>query len=254
MICHSLFFDHDLDLQNNYSKENLIGDGNLKPENHLVPGKEGRLYSIHSIGMPIIWTPFFALSYKLVEAVPEEIITRFRMTKWTFLRLLIALSMLTLTSWLAVQMFIFVSKHVSIPIAFIATATCFLSVPLLPMGFLFFTEIPAAFLAFQSFKLMQQKSNLKYLLAGISAGYLPFLHVKYVLLSVVLFFLLFLRWRKAIGLAFVFVILLAALNYHTWDNFMPYAAYGRIVFGSRIWIVMVCTDISAGTSRMVRGI
>ena len=66
MIAHSLAFDADLDLANNYRDATLIGAGTLVPEAHALE-REGRLRPVHDIGMPLALAPVVRLAYSTAE-------------------------------------------------------------------------------------------------------------------------------------------------------------------------------------------
>ena len=66
MIAHSLAFDADLDLANNYREATLIGAGTLVPEAHALE-REGRLRPVHDIGMPLALAPAVRLAYSTAE-------------------------------------------------------------------------------------------------------------------------------------------------------------------------------------------
>ena len=57
-IAHSIAFDGDLDVANNYSTdEPLILSGGLEPEGHRRQGAGGTLRPIHDIGLPLVIHP-----------------------------------------------------------------------------------------------------------------------------------------------------------------------------------------------------
>ena len=75
-IAHSIAFDGDLDLANNYgANEPLVGGGVLQPEAHVRPGVDGVARPVHDIGLPLVFAPFVRLAVPLTNAltriVPE---------------------------------------------------------------------------------------------------------------------------------------------------------------------------------------
>ena len=80
-IAHSIAFDGDLDLANNYGpNEPLVGGGVLQPEGHVRPGIDGVARPVHDIGMPVVFAPFVRLAVPLTHAltriVPDSTMRR----------------------------------------------------------------------------------------------------------------------------------------------------------------------------------
>jgi hypothetical protein len=248
MIAHSLWFDRDLELTNNYvDQNNIVYAGNLKPEAHLVKGKNG-YYSVHSFGLPLIFLPIFGFAYHVSSSFSQPTLAELHLTQWTLLRLVLALAMIFLSATLAIQLYDFIAQKIDLRISLLIVLVCFLSIPLLPMSFLFFTEMPAAFLAFVSFKFINYEDNswAPPILSAASLAYLPFLHVKYYLLAIVLLIFLLFRFRSSpFKLQYALVILaifcsaqgiLAVVNRTTLGTVLPFAAYGNIPLDvSNVW-------------------
>ncbi len=76
VIAHSVAFDFDIDLANNYGgNEPLIGGGALEPELHARPGVDGTLRPVHDVGLPLILAPYVRLLKPLVTpllGVPDH--------------------------------------------------------------------------------------------------------------------------------------------------------------------------------------
>lgn len=240
MIAHSLLFDQDLAVENNYlDPTNIVYAGNLKPELHMRPGRDGVQYSVHSPGLPVLSLPVFAAGYKLGTSLSDSLLKKAHLTRWTTLRQILALGMMFLSAWGALLCYEYLLKSIDRSSAFLTVLICFLAVPLLPLSFLFFTEMPAAFLAFYAYSRMPESEffGKQILPPALAVSYLPFLHVKYLALSGVLLLIILRRCLKserrgrsmAIVLS-IFVaaqVILAALNYYCWGSILPYAAYGR---------------------------
>lgn len=57
-IAHSMAFDGDLSLSNNYgANEPLIAGGALQPEKHVRPDARGVIRPLHDIGLPLVFVP-----------------------------------------------------------------------------------------------------------------------------------------------------------------------------------------------------
>ena len=67
-IAHSIAFDGDLDLANNYgANEPLVGGGVLQPEAHVQPGVGGVARPVHDVGLPLLFAPVVRLAVPLAE-------------------------------------------------------------------------------------------------------------------------------------------------------------------------------------------
>ena len=139
-IAHSIAFDGDLDLANNYgANEPLVGGGVLQPEAHVRPGIDGTARPVHDIGMPVVFAPFVRLAVPLTHAltriVPEGTMRRARLNPSVLYRHLLSLAMIGASEGAA-----------------LGTATLLmLSPPLLIFSVLFFTELLSALVCFAIF-------------------------------------------------------------------------------------------------------
>lgn len=246
MIAHSLAFDRDLDLANNYADpSNLISHGTLAPELHARPGKDGRLRPAHDIGMPLIFASYFGAAHVAAQrasaSLPPALMKRARLTDTVLLRHTLSLAMAVILAWIALQMF-------DIALALGATpgraAGCALllalSPPLLAHGFLFFTEIVSAALALWVFRRarMRDFGGANPILVGAVTGLLMLVHARnaglVAGLSVVALFSLRDSARRSrlmpLFLCGLAALLLArtAVTYHLWGTFVttPHAHVG----------------------------
>lgn len=93
MIAHSVAFDRDLALANNYGNPaNIL---QLKPGLHARVGRDGVLRPAHDVGFPVVAAPFFAAAYQLAELtdrLPESLRRRAKLTPYIALRQLLSLS------------------------------------------------------------------------------------------------------------------------------------------------------------------
>ena len=66
LIAHSLAFDHDLDLANNYQHKDYASFFPASSiDAHTVRRSDGKKYSWHSIGFPLLLAPFYSLGGRL---------------------------------------------------------------------------------------------------------------------------------------------------------------------------------------------
>ena len=204
IIAHSLAFDGDLDLSNDYGAgTKLVFKGTLKPELHARPSGSA-LRPVHDIGLPLLAAPVFRVTYQaaegLVAILPPEFMRRSRMTPSIVLRHLISLEMSLAAAALGVLLFRFcVRLHGDrAGLAAAVVALLCISPPLMPLSFAFFTELPSALAAFGIFLAIdrRQRPSLAAAVAiGFSAAFLLLLHVRNVGLSLGLVALAAYRWR-----------------------------------------------------------
>jgi hypothetical protein len=263
-IAHSVAFDHDLDLANNYgANEPLIGGGGLAPESHLHAGVGGVMRPVHDVGMPLVFAPAVRvlrpLAAWLSTTLPEPFLRRVRVTPTVLYRHLVSMVMVVVTVWLAGMLFdAFVQLGTPARPAAAIAALVILSPPLLIFSILFFTELPAAALAFYVFRrtvLAPATTVAGWAVVGAVTGFLFLLHARNAGLVAPLIVLgLAAAWREKRAVhAAVFVAgaaallaLRTAINHHFWGTWIttPHAALGA---GSDVgWTIRTMALRSAG--------
>jgi len=244
MIAHSLAFDGDLDMANDYAdKTNIVTGGKDIGGNHVRPGRGGIVRPVHDVGMPLLWTPYYAVAYRIAEAstrlLPAGLRRRARLDPWIVLRQLISLSMIVVTAFLA-RAFFDLTLRLSGLVLTSAAATLLwaLSPPVLTHGYVFFTEVPTALAALLAYRLVADAddvSRARVVAAGALSGLLLTLHVRNVGLTMGLALVAALRLRgdRVRLVAFAVPVVLAALGralltLHLWGTFVttPHAAWG----------------------------
>ena len=238
MIAHSLAFDHDLDLTNDYENpHNLALGGRVEPGAHIQPGKDGRLRPVHDIGMPVLFTPYYALAYEVTEKIvgyaPEGWLRRARLNFTVTLRHLLSLAMIALTAWMSACLFtVFMDMSNHSTRAFGWAALLTLSPPILSHSFLFFTEILSACIAFRVFVWLRGSpaSRAASLLAGAAVGYLFLVHARNIGLIAALLALAIYRsrrWSNGSALLVWFLsgaaalfIMRTAVTYYLWGTWV----------------------------------
>lgn len=245
-IAHSIAFDHDFDLANNYgANEPLIGGGGLAPENHLHAGADGVMRPVHDVGLPLVAAPVVRIlrpvAAWLSTTLPESFLRRVRVTPTVLYRHLLSMTMVLVTVWLAGMLFdAFVQLGTAPRTAAWIAALVILSPPLLIFSILFFTELPAAALTFFVFRrivLAPVTSAGAWAVTGAVLGFLFLLHARNAGLVAPLMVLgLIVAWRQArVVNAAAFAAAAAALlalrtvvNHHFWGTWMttPHAALG----------------------------
>lgn len=202
MIADSLAFDRDLDLANNYADPtNLIAAGELRPGAHAVPGRDGGLYPVHDLGMPLAAAPYFAAAYliadRLTDRLPEEVRQRAKLTRWLMLRQLMSIGTIAVTALLAICLFrlcLFLSGRPRA--SFLWTLLWSLSPPILSHAYVFFTEIPSALVALEVYRCLKTRPHLtlwRCSWMGGLTGYLLLVHVRNI--GLVLALAMVVLWR-----------------------------------------------------------
>ena len=245
-IAHSLAFDFDLDLSNNYgAAEPLISDGRLDPERHTPPGVGGVPRPIHDIGMPLLFAPYVrvaraAASWMAAHLSPSTM-ARLRVTPTVLYRHFISLAMAAVAAWLAVLMFDMLSRSGSAPnVAFWTALLVALSPPLLILGILFFTEVVSAVLCVWVFRqvVLDMPGGVRnWMLTGAAAGLMVLVHIRNVGIVLALLALAMIPLRRAgmaerVASAFsfgAFIVVRTALNYRFWGSAVsgPHAHAGN---------------------------
>ena len=247
MIAHSLVFDGDLDLSNNYADPtNLVAAGTLAPEAHAVPGIDGRLRPVHDIALPLVFAPAFAIAYVVAEHsvawIPAAIMRRARLNPPLVFRHLISLAMIVVAGSMAVVLFgVFLSVGKSQAQAFLWTLAFALSPPLLSHSYLFFTEIPSALIVIVCFRELiapTPRTLPRAAVIGLLVATLLLLHIRNV--GLVCGFAVWFLWSirdssDRVRPAFAFLVPLAvivavrtAINYRFWGTLVggPHAHLG----------------------------
>jgi hypothetical protein len=235
MIAHSIAFDRDLDVANDYADPgNLIQGGRLQHEAHARPGRGGVLRPVHDVGLPLVAAPYFVAAYlaaeHLTDRLPEAFRLRARLDRWIMLRQLVGLGMILTTCALAGLFFDASLEITSAPGASFAGALLFsLSPPILSHSHVFFTEVPSALLAFWAYRALRSAGGrfAGGLLPGLATGFLLLVHVRNLGLVIGLALLAWGRlWRErpramafAAGVA-AMVAARTALNFHLWGTFV----------------------------------
>jgi hypothetical protein len=186
-IAHSIAFDGDFDLSNNYgANEPLVGGGVLPFENHAQPGAGGVLRPVHDVGLPLLAAPIVragvTLTGILVNALPESAMRRARLTPAVLYRQLLSLAMIAVAAILAGLAFdTFLRLGGTTRAAFATALLVALSPPLLVMSILFFTEVVSAVIClfvFRRIAIVPEAGRWPWASVGIATGFLFLLHAR----------------------------------------------------------------------------
>ncbi len=245
-IAHSVAFDGDFDLSNNYgASEPLVGAGVLQPELHVRSGAGGVARPVHDVGMPVLFAPYVRLAVPLTNwltrAIPESTLQRARLNPPLLYRHFISLGMIVVAVMLARVLFnTLIGLGASPNGALGLTALLGLSPPLLIFSILFFTELLSALLClfvFTRIVLTDTRGSQRWWWLGCATGLLFLVHARNIGLMLPLAALAMVQLRAparraesrafALGLA-VLLAVRTAVNYAFWGEWIsnPHARLG----------------------------
>jgi hypothetical protein len=236
MVAHSLVFDGDFDVANNYADaDNLVFDGGLDPGPHATAGKDGRLRPVHDVGLPMLSAPYFLVAYRSAEflaaRVPPAWLQRAKLSDALILRHFLSLGMAMIAAWVAVQLFHLFVQRATTGAAFGWALLLSLSPPLLSLSFLFYTELVSAALALWVLRWVMApgESPVRAVGAGAATGALFLIHARNIGLIAALVVLALHRLRGSTdrrllygfgsGAAVLFA-LRTAITWHFWGTWL----------------------------------
>lgn len=245
-IAHSIAFDGDLDLANNYgANEPLIGGGVQEMGLHARAGTGGIVRPVHDVGMPALFAPYVRVAAPLAAAIgrtlPDAAMRRLRLTPSTIYRHTISIAMIVVACFLAVQMLRFSEETTRDARASMWSALLIaLSLPALLLSILFFTEVVTALLVVvvvRAFTTGRVERDWHAGLLGLCVGMLALIHARNVALVAVLGILglVHLSRRGSLAKTALFVVGAAApvavrlmLTYAMWGTWVstPHARFG----------------------------
>jgi hypothetical protein len=232
-IAHSIAFDGDLDVANNYgAAEPLIAGGHLQPEAHVQSGVHGIARPVHDVGLPLLFAPYVRvavpLTHVLTKTIPPTAMQRAKLTPALLYRHLLSAAMIVLTAILAGLLFdCLIDIGSPTGFAVLTTLLIVLSPPILIMSSLFFTELISALVCLVVFRGVVMKETagaLRWALVGAAAGALFVIHARNIGLVLPLAGLAAYRLRRrppreraAFAVAIVLMLALRTwINYELW--------------------------------------
>ena len=223
---HSLWYDHDLEMQNNYANLDYTEffDGGVLDIGAYLYEYNGRTIRHHfALGMPLLLTPAYAIGGRIG------------------VQLLLALLTATGMSWL----FLTVRQFIPSPVAFVTVLLCALTYPIVIYSHQIYPETIIMVLMTLVLTLtlpalaLHQRRNA--LVVGTVVGMMPHFQNKFILLSLLLYSLFLWRTRPYLRLTLRWSlppILLLAIAHLAW-------AY--IIYGELGWSALV----SPGYARLI---
>jgi hypothetical protein len=214
VITQSLLHDRDLRIENNHRREEYRAyfKGSLKPD-YLALGKDGQIYSIHPVGLPVLAMAAFALGgYHGVVAM---------------LVVMAALASALLWRW-AYEL------TGSISAATFEWAATALTAPFLFNSFTVYPEIPAALAVIATIGWRTEATSAGMMLfRGAAIGALPWLSTKYAPMAAAVGIVALLRtgWNRRAAVALLAPVAIAlaawfAFFFWIWGSVSPSAPYG----------------------------
>ena len=186
-IAHSIAFDFDFDLSNNYGPDApLIGGGALTPGPHVRPGIDGTSRPVHDVGLPLLFAVFPRLGVPLVSwlsaHLSDETMRRLRVQPTTLYKHFVTAVMIPVAALLALQVCgALRARGTPVRAAFGWALLFALSPPLLVISISFFTEVVSALLCVMVFRALMEDQRFErraWLLAGAGTGLLFLVHAR----------------------------------------------------------------------------
>lgn len=203
MMARSLWLEGDLDLRDNFAREDWREDtpGPVGPH-YGAPRKDGRPFPTHSPGLPLLLAPVYAVGGRLACIAALALAAAFLCVQ---------------VRWLAL-------RATSDPTAALLAWATAAGPPVLFYAFHIYTEVPSALaLAASLALLLAAPGPWLAALAGLLASALPWLHVKMIPAAAVLALVAVLHLPRRSAAAFFAVAIAMAAGYG-W--------YGHAVFGT----------------------
>lgn len=235
MVSESLWADGDLDVRNNYAAgdSRRFGLDELETALHVRETRDGRLFPVHDVGVPVALLPVYGAATTVSQLVPESLLRRFRMSQGLFAYSLISVFIIGMTAVAAaVVRAAVVASGTRSGVASTVVLAAWLSPPVLSNSFLVFPECAALLVTAWAVRLavtsgVRAPSRLSALAFVTATGALPWFHRKYAIYGLAL--LIVVAWRhrarlagvntsgRAVALA-LFLLPQSALTLWTWHH------------------------------------
>ena len=204
IISESLLADGDLDVGNNYQQNDgrRFGADGLTAGLHARQTTDGRVWSVHDIGLPVLLVPLYGLATRAAGFAPPGVLARFRQTPGLFAFSLISLMFTLLTVW-AASLLLSGLRRVAPRHAAIVVLVLVLSPPVLSHAFLVFPETAAFAVTCAVVWLIclrdEELTIARVAMVAAGIGLLPWIHRKFSLFVFGLVVLILARRYQWIG-------------------------------------------------------
>ena len=143
MVTQSLLADGDIDVANNYQRNDgaRFGADGVQPGPHVRVTTRGRSLPVRDLGVPVLLMPVLAVAARVSELPAESTLRRFRMSRGLFAYSLISLTLIAMTSVAAaVTIRALENAGATAREAAVVVAVAWLSPPVISHAFLVFPE------------------------------------------------------------------------------------------------------------------
>jgi hypothetical protein len=243
-IAHSLAFDRDLDLTNNYRNGEWI-TGGVEPGAHVARGRDGTLRPVHDVGLPVLFAPYVAVMRPAVGRgltwVPARWLELARLQPETLYRHVLSSGMIVVALLLANQLLTtLLALGIKRQIASAVVVLVALSPPLAIHSITFFTDLLSALMCafvFQRIVVADDDRVPPWAWAGATTGLLMLVHSRNAGLIAGFVLLAAWTWRRrnnhrqalAFAIAFIAAIVLRTMvTFYLWGTWLtsPHARGG----------------------------
>lgn len=221
VAAHSIFYDHDIWLENNYSQGVNLTFNPGAVDKIVAKGMDGHLYPVHGIGYSLLIALFYGLGGRLGAIIFSAII-------------------LTITFHLA---YIFTRKITKeSELSLVLLLVTFLSIPLFNFSALNFTDVVGSFIfIFALYNLLYTKRY--YLLVTLALSFLPWVHVRYISVALILYLLSILKiplklnyLKLLFPLSIISYLVFLKVTFGSFNPYIPYTLFGDTAFyGHFLW-------------------
>src|SRR5437773_1802260 len=145
MVAHSLVYDRDLDLANNYAHDDgrWFGHDHLQAGPHVRLAHTGHLLSVHDIGLPLLVLPVYAVAQRIATVPPAGALARFRMSRGLFAYSIVSIVLILITTWGMTLLAEGLAGSIAPRAAALLVIVAAISPPVVSHAFLVFPEVPA---------------------------------------------------------------------------------------------------------------
>lgn len=218
---HSIVYDHDIWLENNYAKGTNLTFNPGAIDKIVAKGLDDHLYPVHGIGYSLLIAPFYAVGKRLGTI---------------FFSALLVSTIFYLTCIFSIK------TTKDIKFSLVLSSIMFLSLPLFNFSALNFTDAVGAFVfIFALYNLLYTKKY--YLLITFMLSFLPWVHVRYISVALILYLFSILKIPKKLKylrlffpLSIICYLFFLKITFGSFNPYTPYILFGDTAFyGHFLW-------------------